>query len=119
MFVLDLITLTATIGATARLTRLATTDTITELPRTAILARIAQPARLRARAAKGHDIPPPTPLRGTLLTLATCPWCLSFWIALLLVPIAFLAAGHPAYLAPALVLTASYITGWLTDQERD
>lgn len=119
MFVLDLLTLTATIGATARLTRLATTDTITDRPRTALLTRIAQPARLRAQAAKGRDIPPPTPLRGALLTLATCPWCLSFWIALVLVPLAALTDGHPLYLAPALVLTASYLTGWLADQERD
>jgi len=117
--VLDLLTLAATIGATARLTRLATTDTLLDRPRTALLARIAQPRRHRQQAAQGHDIPPPTPTRSMLITLFTCHWCLGFWIACALTATAALIGHHPAYQLPALALTVSYATGWLADQERD
>lgn len=119
MCVLDFLALLTTAGAAARLTRLATADSITQRPRTALLVRVAHPRRLRDQAALGHEIPPPTPVRAWFLELLTCPWCLSVWIAALLVPLALLLGDHPAYLATTSVLAVSYIVGWLADNERE
>lgn len=116
---LELVTLITATGAAARLTRLATTDVLLDRPRTALLSRIAQPKHLRTQAQQGHDIPPPTPLRNTLLTLFTCHWCLGFWISSATITLAVLYGHHPAYQLPALALAVSYATGWLADQERD
>lgn len=116
---MDFVTLITAIGAAARLTRLATTDTLLDRPRAALLHRIAQPKHLRTQAQQGHDIPPPTPLRNLALTLATCHWCLGVWVSSATIALAALYGHHPAYQIPALVLAVSYATGWLADQERD
>lgn len=109
------------LGATARLTRLVTTDTLTERPRAALLALIAQPRRIRRSVGPGVVIPPPTRLRAALVTLLQCPWCISFWIACAVLAAAHAATLHPwAHTATALLaaaLTLSYFTGWLADNE--
>lgn len=116
---MDHVTLALTIGAAARLTRLAVSDAITEPARTAITARIAQPRRNRRAAERGEPIPPPTPARAWALTLAGCHWCLGFWITGATIATAYAFATHPAWQATALVLSASYLVGWLADNERD
>lgn len=118
----DLVTLLLLAGATARLSRLATTDGLTERPRLAVWSWVAQPRKIRRSAAQGEPIPPPTGLRSTLLTLLQCRWCISFWIALGVIGTAYAAhALHPWALTTATVLAAalslSYATGWLADNE--
>lgn len=108
-------------GATARLSRLATTDGLTERPRLAVWSWVAQPRKVRRAAAQGEPIPPPTGARSTLLKLLQCRWCISFWIALAVLGAAYAAHLHPWALAAgtalATALSLSYATGWLADNE--
>lgn len=90
------------LGATARLTRLITTDHIT--------------GRLRALAlhqrAGGPD--------GSLSYFLTCPWCVSFWVALAVIATGWWPACHGNetwWWFPAAALTASYATGFLASHE--
>lgn len=75
--------------ATARLTRLVTTDYLTEPPRLWLQRRLPE----------------------KLAYLIGCPWCASMWVA---APVAWVAVehGHRAPVAVALVaLAASHLTG--------
>lgn len=91
------------LGATARLTRLVTSDVITER------------LRLRVVNAGRHRVG----LSDKILHFITCPWCVSMWIAAP-VAVAFLwAGGSYWFLAPALVLTLSHVTGLFASLERD
>lgn len=121
MYVFDLVTLILLAGATARITRLATTDAITERPRYALWGWIAQPRKIRKLAHTGADIPAPTGWRASTLKLLQCRWCLSFWVALATIATAWAATHHPYAQAAALTLAAalsmSYVTGWLADNE--
>lgn len=117
----DLVTLLLLAGATARLTRLATADALTERARYAVWSRIAQPRIIRRQAALGEEVPPPTRWRQSLLTLVQCRWCLSFWVALATLGAAWAASHNPTTHTIGLVLAAalslSYTTGWLADNE--
>lgn len=116
---LDLALLAATIGAAARTTRLATADTITHPLRSAILTRIAQNRTNRRAIARGEDVDPPTGARAWLLELATCHWCMGFWITAAAVALAYTTGHTLAYQATVTILAASYLVGWLADNERD
>lgn len=82
----------------ARLTGLITADEITKKPRKAILRRLDEDSEI-----------------GTLLT---CQWCMSVWIAAVVVPVAALWGDRPLLLVPAGVLAASQVTGMLSDLGR-
>lgn len=110
-------TLLLALGAAARLTRLAVSDTITERPRLALLSRVARSRAQRRAIAETGEAAPPTPIRQFFLDLLQCHWCLGFWIAGAVVASAYLY-GHTLYWqAAATVLALSYALGWLADQE--
>lgn len=83
------ITLLLAIGATMRITRLVTLDTITE------------PARER--------------LRGWAETLFTCGWCFSFWAAIPVIISWHYLHTHTLWVIAAAILTCSWITGALSN----
>ena len=87
MGVNDWITIALTIGATLRIVRLVTTDTIT--------------APIRDR------------LTGWAYTLATCGWCSSFWIAIGVAITGHYWGAHDIWRIAALALTASWAAGSL------
>lgn len=80
-----------TLGATARLTRLVTDDYITRHLRAYLIRK------------RGPD--------SDIAYLATCPWCLSMWIAGILATLAWWYGNHPGYLLPAAALTISWLVG--------
>lgn len=106
-----------TLGAAARLTRLAVSDTITEPVRTWVLVRVARSRRQRAEIADTGRADPPTPVRQWLLDLLQCHWCLGVWITAAVVATAFLYGHTPAWQITATVLALAYALGWLADQE--
>ena len=79
-------------GATFRLTRLTTRDTITERPRQWIKRR------------KGNG----------WYDFVTCPWCTSIWIAGGVVALTW--AAPRAWMFPAAVLTFSAVAGFLSER---
>lgn len=84
--------------ATARLTVLATLDEITRPAREAILRRLDED-------------------RGSHRALAyfiECPWCVSWWVAAVVAPIAYWHGTNPWVLVPAVVLSFSMVTGALS-----
>ena len=95
---MDLITLALAALATARLTRLITTDTIFTVARNRVI--VALPARLEPVA-----------------YLLTCAWCMSMYTG------AVTAAGWYAwgdsrwFAAVTAALAFSHITGWLAARE--
>lgn len=82
------LTLAVMIGATLRLTRLITHDTITAPLRAAAARR---DARQRA-AGKQPTTHPPGP--GRWLTFLTCPWCISVWVSALVFGLYAAAPDH-------------------------
>lgn len=89
---MSLLQLLLIVGATARLTRLAQTDTI--------LDPLRDPILQRARRSKAK-----------VWELLWCPWCLSFWVGVVVVA-SWWAWGHTTgWLAATAVLTASHATG--------
>lgn len=95
---MELITLALTALATARLTRLITTDTIFDAPRERLI--VALPVRLEP-----------------LAYLMQCSWCMSVWVGAG-TAIAWYAWGDTrAYLVVTAALAFSHITGWLATHE--
>lgn len=90
---MNMITLILALGAVARITRLITSDRITEAPRDWILDRI-------------------NPL-GLGTYLITCPWCMSVYVGFVVAPAAHYFGDGPWFTIPAVALTASYVTGFL------
>lgn len=87
------------VGATGRLTRLVTSDTIT----TPIRARLVR-ALPEGRATTGSEF-------------LTCPWCVSVWIAPVVIALGWWPAHHGTsswWWFPAGFLTAAWITGLAT-----
>lgn len=83
-------------GATARLTRLVNEDAIAAPARAAVITRF------------GPDSAP--------AYFTRCPWCVSMWIAPLLLALAWWPAHHGTaawFWFPAAALTLSYVTGLL------
>jgi hypothetical protein len=87
------ITLVVIAGATARLTRLVTTDKIFERPRDWILDRVDP--------------------HGFITYLLGCPWCVSIYVGAAMAPIGTYLGEEPYVTIPAVALTLSYITGCL------
>jgi hypothetical protein len=86
--------------ATARLTRLVTTDVLFETPRTAVLQKLINPGRARV-------------LRDKLAYLVVCDWCASMYVAPAVFG-AWWAWGETMWFIWATgALTASYVTGAL------
>lgn len=107
-----------TIGAAARLTRLATRDTITAGLRDRVLYTREQRAAQRA----GEPLPPPASDRAArvrlwLHNLVTCDWCAGLWISTLVVLLAVLVGPHPVVLTLGAALAVSYAVGWLAGHE--
>lgn len=97
----DIVSLLLLFLATARLTRLITTDRLTEYPREWVVAW--------AVGRKEGD--------SLLAYLVVCPWCVSVYVG---------AAGGAAwwawgdtraFLAVCAALAASHVTGWLATRE--
>lgn len=118
------------VGATARLTRLVTHDTITEFIRRWAARTDARRKLSRAMREPGFGtaVPRTSDERtnanpviegpGRLYGFITCPWCVSMWLGLATVAAVAVTRDHPhaqqwllyAYAA----LTASAVTGELT-----
>lgn len=121
---MNVIQLLLTTGASARLTRLVTRDTITAPLRHRLLYNPDQ----RAALAAGEMVPPPTcpiaaRVRAKLYELATCDWCAGLWISPMVAAAAHLAGRRdqhkPAvwFTVPAAALSASHGLGWLASRE--
>jgi hypothetical protein len=97
MMVNNMDTITLLIGAlaTARLTRLVTTDRITQGPRGWALRRLKE--------------------GGLLAYLVVCDWCVSVYIGGIVVG-AILLGGQPGFWVLA-ALAFSYVAGWLARGE--
>lgn len=122
--VFDLLMFLVVVAAAARITRLVVTDTITEPARAWLLPRIARSRFERTRISHGMDASPPTRIRGFVLDMLQCPWCIGFWISAALIGAASLASGvwvditgHWWADLPIAALAVSYLVGWLADQE--
>lgn len=81
-----------TILAVARLTRLITTDTILDPPRTWLVRRLTS---------------------DRLKYLMLCDWCMSVWVAAVTAPAAWYWWHEPWFLIPAIGLAATYVAGFL------
>lgn len=79
------------LGATARITRLITSDYIARHARAWVIRRLGP----------DHD----------LAYLVTCPWCLSVWLAGGVMALAWFYGSHAGFIIPAAALTASYLIG--------
>lgn len=94
---MDPITLLLAALVTARLTRLITTDRITEAPRNALLRRL--------------------PADSLAAYLIVCDWCASFYVGLGVAGAGALAGWWTwAWIVP-LGLAFSYVAGWLASKE--
>jgi hypothetical protein len=129
--------------AVARVTRLITSDKITESLRTRLVVRLwahsippEEAGEFAARRYPGHDMghestlqlgqvqkvmaiermqdDAEAPLSAYLLG---CPWCASIYVAAVAAPIIFWWGLSPWFLVPALALAFSYITGFLAGKE--
>ena len=87
-----LFTLILAIGATMRLTRLITADTITAPLRAWSIARTKDP---------DHPLP----------TLLRCPWCMGVWTGGIVALWAWADADHWYFTVPALALTCAHAAG--------
>lgn len=97
MNAMDLVTLVIAALAVARLTRLVTTDRITEAPRNWVLRRL--------------------PTESLWAYLLVCGWCMSIYMAAVVV--ALLVWG-PAWVTWVLAgLAFSYVAGWLASKESE
>lgn len=86
--------------AVARLTRLITTDTIFETPRTWVLQRLINPGRARA-------------LRDKLAYLIVCDWCTSVYVGAAVAGAYAVWGETMPFMVVCMALSASYVTGFL------
>lgn len=94
---MDLITLLLAALATARLTRLITTDRITEAPRNWIIRRL--------------------PRESLLAYLLVCSWCSSIYVGVGLGAAWWAWGDHRWFAAGCAALAFSYVAGWLSGRE--
>ncbi|WP_228726665.1 DUF1360 domain-containing protein [Prauserella sediminis] len=112
-------TLVLAVGTAARITRLITTDTITESLRHAVLFSRQQ----RTALAAGQPAPPAArprvaKVRAMLYKLVTCDWCAGFWVSVAVAPLVLYAdTSSPWFIIPATALTLSYAVGLLASTE--
>lgn len=100
---LDPIVLVVYVLATARLTGLVTTDTITEDVRDQLIGWL--------------DDRPRT-LGNYVATLITCPWCSAVWISAAVVGLAWAHHMNPVVLVPATILAISQAVGMISNVGR-
>lgn len=93
---MDFITLAVIALATARLTRLVTTDKITETPRNALVRKLGAESKIAY--------------------LLVCDWCSSIYVA---PAVTALVWWQPAAVWGAAALAASHITGYLASRTED
>lgn len=94
---MDAITLITAALATARLTRLVTTDRITHAPRRWVLSRLDDD--------------------GLLAYLVVCDWCVSVYVG---AGVAAVLWAAPAWVVwPLYALAFSYVAGWLARGETE
>lgn len=96
---MDFVTLALVALATARLTRLVTTDTITEPLRVWVVGKLGEDSKLSY--------------------LMMCSWCMSLWVGAGVAGSAYLFGGNRWYGFALLALSASYVTGWLAGRENE
>lgn len=89
--------------ATARLTRLITSDKLTERPRLWLLTQV-----IRRR---GED--------SLLAYLITCTWCVSVYTGAAVAAGWYLWSDQKIFTACVAALAFSYVTGWLTARESE
>jgi hypothetical protein len=122
--------------AVARVTRLVTSDRITEAPRRRLsiwlwakavpdpdvqMIQFAnaywakQPAEVVKRhiAMERFDDGADPPL---LVYLIGCPWCVSIYVGAVAAPLVYFLGASPWLLVPALALAFSYVTGYLAQK---
>lgn len=90
---LTVLTLVVYVLVAARLTRLVTTDKLTESVRAAVVDRFGA---------------------SSMTTfLVHCPWCAGWWVSAALSGPAAMVAGLPWWWAPALAFAASQVVGMM------
>lgn len=94
---MDAITLIAAALATARITRLVTTDRITHAPRRWVLSRLDQ--------------------EGLMAYLITCDWCASVYAGAGVAAVLWAAPAWAVW--PLYALAFSYVAGWLARGEME
>lgn len=98
--------------AVARVTRIVTSDRITEGPRERLAAALWR--RFKPVVPPDDwDVAEP-PLAVYLLR---CPWCVSIYVGAAAAPIAYFWGALPVFLIPALALAFSHVTGLLAQKE--
>lgn len=97
----QLLSLVLTVGAVVRVTRLLARDVILERPRAAVVKRLM---------ARGRE---------SLAYLVVCPWCLSMYLGAAFAGAWYAWGTHPLYICLGLMLTASYIAGYLGTKESE
>lgn len=98
---MTLLALVLVIGATARLTRLITSDAITRHLREGAVRRLVE-----------HE-GDPRRWRGELAYLIMCSWCSSVWVGAAVAGTWWAWGGSMWYQAACAALTASHVTGAL------
>jgi len=110
-------TLLLAVGATVRLSRLFTLDTFP--PTKALRFRIFTWSAHRHGIGDGSQWDDDTSAAQAIaaakdwwpVKLSVCPWCLSFWIAIPVMVLAWFIGGSGWFLVPAAILSASHISG--------
>lgn len=85
--------------ATARVTRIITTDYLTAEPRRWLITRLGVDSKISY--------------------LITCQWCTSVWVGAALAPLPYWAWSHWWVQVPLMALAASQITGVMSRGEED
>lgn len=96
---MDTITLVLAMLATARLTRLVTTDRITAGPRSWLITRL--------------------PEESLISYLVVCDWCVSVYTGALVAGSWWLWGGHTWYTVLMAALALSYAAGFLAQKENE
>lgn len=96
---MDLITLLTAALVTARITRLITSDRITEAPRNALLRRLDA--------------------EGLWAYLLVCDWCVSVYVGLGVAAAGAWAGAWSWPWVPPVALAFSYVAGWLASKESE
>lgn len=101
-------TLLLAVGATLRLTRLIYADTIT-FPFRDWLASKNPPGEKTSGAMRS--------VFRFVEDMVSCPWCLSVWVGCAVAPVAWFFGDTFWFVIPALMLTASQVSGMILARE--
>lgn len=96
---MDFISLALAALATARITRVITTDTVTAQLRTSVVQRLGAESKLAY--------------------LVHCDWCVSIYVGAATATTWHLTGGSAWFQVPALALAASHLTGFLASRTED